>query len=411
MKKVIVVSEHFPPLNSIAAKRYGYMGKYFEEYGYDMRVITMRTHTGSFLGTKNEISVPIEEEKIIRIGTMGVSYPIHLLPIALIVERYRKKGRISRIINGNAWGWYEKVKKEIDLDKLCDSDIVIGSFPSVGSLLVARYISKELQIPFVAEIRDLISDFPEEGYRKNDFEIVQDIIEEKILLRDVDLIVTVTKGFQNILKKRFKGKRIATVYNGWEKNYEIGKEGVRGNYIYFAGTLYEHRIESLSLLIDVIENVNISIHLKVRSLGPEHLTHKLRTLVCERGATEFVEILDAESEKVVLKEQQEALINLVPSSIHKEEKALMTTIPGKLFELLVIDRPILAIIPSGSEIGEILSICNKGIATTDRKRISEFIRGSYGEYKGNPKVHDYSRKKQASKLLAELDKTIEGKRR
>ena len=38
MKKILIVSYYFPPLNAMASKRYGYMCKYFRENGYEPEI-------------------------------------------------------------------------------------------------------------------------------------------------------------------------------------------------------------------------------------------------------------------------------------------------------------------------------------------------------------------------------------
>ena len=74
MKKVLVVSYFFPPLNNMGAKRFGAMCKYFGKYGYEITVLTSHPHANCFLNTKLDLDVPKEIRKIIRIGRTGVSY-------------------------------------------------------------------------------------------------------------------------------------------------------------------------------------------------------------------------------------------------------------------------------------------------------------------------------------------------
>ena len=60
MKKVLIVSSHFPPLNSMAAKRYGYMCKYMEENGFIPYVLTKRERGGGYLNSKLDLEIPID---------------------------------------------------------------------------------------------------------------------------------------------------------------------------------------------------------------------------------------------------------------------------------------------------------------------------------------------------------------
>lgn len=54
--------------------------------------------------------------------------------------------------------------------------------------------------------------------------------------------------------------------------------------------------------------------------------------------------------KIVLEEQNRAKINLIASSIHASDKALMTTLPGKTFELIRLENPVLAIVDENQKL-------------------------------------------------------------
>ena len=82
----------------------------------------------------------------------------------------------------------------------------------------------------------------------------------------------------------------------------------------------------------------------------------------------------------------------------------MTTIPGKFFELIQMEKPVLAIINKSSELSSILLDTNKGRALCDKDEIYNFITKDYVNYKGySPKVELYSRKEQAKKLCCYLN--------
>ena len=168
MKKVLIVSSHFPPLNSMAAKRYGLMSKYMEANGYLPYILTQRARGGAYLNYKLDLECPIPEDRIIRIGSLGITYPIEDSVILELVEEYKRQNFFSRVVEEQCLGWFYKVKKELNIEILKDMDIVIGTFPDVGNLFVAGYVAEKLQIPYVAEIRDLISDYREGISRDED---------------------------------------------------------------------------------------------------------------------------------------------------------------------------------------------------------------------------------------------------
>lgn len=69
MKKILIVSYYFPPLNLIAAKRYGTMCKYFEEYGFEPYIITTK-HDRAFIewNVRFDLKLPVSQKQIIQLG-------------------------------------------------------------------------------------------------------------------------------------------------------------------------------------------------------------------------------------------------------------------------------------------------------------------------------------------------------
>lgn len=398
MKKVLIVSYYFPPLNLMASKRYGYMCGYFRENGYEPIILTTHARAVFDLDAKMDLPVPVEDENIIRIGMTGIPYPIESYLLTLILDWMGKKRKISRILEAGSLGWFYKVKNSLKYEKLSDIDVVIGTFPAIGNILVAKYVSQKLKVPFITEIRDLISDYEEEGFDRSEMDQRIERLLERAIISGTAGIIPVTAGFERILKKRYPQKRIMTIYNGWEMTEQKIECKNSEEYLYYAGTLYEHRVESIKIFINAIKKANLNTTVIIRSLGPKRLTEKIKTYVKELGMDSQILIKEATTEDVVRREQINAKINLLFSSVHRDDLALMTTLPGKLFELINIDKPVLAIVDSSAEIGEILRRTNKGIATSSENEIYTFIDNDYQKYIGNDHIKDYSRKNQAKKL-------------
>lgn len=404
-KKVLIVSYYFPPLNNMAAKRYGIMCKYLEQYGYTPYVLTTKAHQGSYLNSKLDLEIPIDTSRIIRIGMVGISYPIYDLFWLLLCNYVEEKKLRSRVVESVSIGWYQKIKKELDLNKLKDMDIILGTFPPCSNIIVARYLAKKLKKPYVAEIRDLISDYNESvGGLKRSGRL--DRLMEYLLLKDAKGIVAVTKGFRDILRNRYSKKKVMTVYNGWDVDSKASADiPQKDRYLYYAGSLYEHRLESLELLLHVISEIapTNSIKMIIRSVGPENLDRKAINMIYNMNLQKRVLLLPSASEEIIRKEQSNAFINIVLSSVHEKDQSLMTTVPGKLYELLKVDAPVLAIVPNISEVSDILRVTHKGIATIDQKEMKDFILSTYCDYQGNHTISFFSRKHQAKRLCKFMD--------
>lgn len=404
MKKVLVVSYFFPPLNNMGAKRFGTMCKYFGEYGYETTVLTSHPHANCFLNTKLDLNVPKEIHKIIRIGQTGVSYVPTTAFSQMIVQWLNENNLQTRTLECTSLGWYEKVKREVRLSELIDTDIIIGTFPSMENLLVSNYLSRRLKCPFVADIRDLITEYSEtEGDKKRSF--LLDEFVERLILRKASGIIPVTSGFGEVLRKKYPKSKIKVVFNGWEESCQAEATGGEAGYLYYAGALYTHRLESFELLMSCLKEVvaKKKVKMKVRSVGPRELNIKMKNMITANNMDEYIEILEAAEERIIKKEQANACINVVLSSIHEEDKALMATVPGKVYEAMQENAPILAIIPEKSDTAQIIAKTEKGIATTSKEKIVDFILDAYSCYAGNEHIEFFSRKNQAKRYCRFLD--------
>ena len=122
---------------------------------------------------------------------------------------------------------------------------------------------------------------------------------------------------------------------------------------------------------------------------------------------EYVSVLGAADERIVKKEQRNAYINVVLSTIHEDDRALMTTVPAKVYELLITQPPTLAIVPRCSDVGRILHYTNKGMATVAEDEIIDFIQKDCKRYTGNKNVNYFTRKRQAERLCNFMNKVLE----
>lgn len=409
MKKVLIVSYYFPPINMIASKRYGSMCKYFEEYGYKPYILTTRHTRSVWLDVKMELELPVNKDQVIRIGKPEENCVVDNLILKIVLKFLERYKYASRTITGLI-GWCEEIAKKIDLEQLKDIDIIIGTFPPMENLFAAYYLSKKLNIPYIAELRDLISDWTEtsDGYRPT--RMIDCAIEKYILMRAKGVIV-VTPGFRDILKKRLPNKKFKVIFNGWDDRRELNTDKEHnGKYLYYAGSLYAHRLESFELLIKCIKQANKLLKNKikfiVRSIGPKNLDVQAKKIVYRQNMQEYVSILEPAPESIVRNEQKNAYINVVLSTIHNEDIALMATIPGKVYELMAECVPILAVVPPKSDIEKVLNYTQKGITSISEKKIVNFILGGCEKCRGNQKITFFSRRKQAERLCEFMDELL-----
>lgn len=393
MKNVLIVSFFFPPYNSIASKRYGTMAKYMESYGFRPYILT--------IGAERNGKIPIDKRQIIRIAWL------EKISSSLTLAGLLDKFKIYLRTVDFSVGWYNDIKKHTAdiIQQFPEIDIVIGTYGPMANVLVARYLARKYNVPWILEIRDLISlyldDVPE-GYRHP---IWIDSFIEKYISNSAAGLIPVTKGYKNILNHYyFNSKKTCVIYNGWENNtynFENQSSINTEKYIYYAGRLYEHRLNSLYLLIKAVNSLRqkgYKIKVKMRiTIQQESIKDFIHNLSNEEK--DSVELLPSCQDEQTIQEKQNAHINVVFSDLNDDKDYLLATIPGKLMELLCFKPPILVIASPHCEMKAILDETKKGIVTNGIDDIENFIINGYKNCKGiHRNILRYSRKYQAAKL-------------
>lgn len=411
MRKVLIISFFFPPANCIASQRFGTMCRYFEEYGYEPYILTAHSLSQAYMGTDLENYVP--ESRIIRIGRLGYPYTCTSVSTIMMCQYIQKRGLRTNTLLPSSMGWYEKVRRELDLCLLKDIDIVIGSFPPIAPLLLAKYISNKIHCPYIVDMRDAMTEYPDFTDSHKNCRMLDSVM-ERYVYKEAAAVVPVGKEFCGQLKERYPRKAFKVVYNGWDK-YEGGnrKTDMEGKYLYYAGTIYEHCFNCLKLVFKAIKNVSDDMEIKmyIRSTNSEETGQQLKCLIEEEGLQEKIFLMTAADRGTVDAEQRKAYINVILNTISEDSRYMMSVVTGKIFENIQAPPPVLAISPKGSAIAKILDWTNKGTAANSVSEIEKFIRNPH-EYPGKESaVYFFSRKNQARIYCKFMDDILEGKHR
>lgn len=411
MRKVLIISYFFPPANCIASQRFGTMCRYFEEYGYEPYILTTASLSQTYM--KVDLKKYIPENRIIRIGRLGYPYVCTSILTTMICQYIEKRGLHTNTLLYSSMGWYEKVKRELDWSLLEDIDIVVGSFPPIAPLLLAKYISDKIHCPYIVDMRDAITEYPDYiGSHKNC--CMLDSAMERYIYKDAVVIIPAGREFCQQLKKRYPRKVFKVVYNGWDE-YEGDNTDTftEGKYLYYAGTIYEHCFECLKLIFSALKNVgdNSDIKMYIRSTSSKEIDHQIKCLIEEAGLQERVFLMSAADRGIVDTEQKRAYINVVLNTVCEDNEYMMSAVTGKIFENIQAPPPVLAISPKGSTIAKILDRTEKGISVNSVSEIEAFIRNPHGHNGKKSAINFFSRKNQAHIYCNIMNDILEGKLR
>ncbi len=330
-KNILFISHYFPPETGSASNRtYEHCRYWAKEHNVTV-VTNFPNHPFGkiFPGYKNRQT---KKEKIDGINVVRVlTFP----PL--------KDSPFIRAIN-KIWFMFAAVLYVV-LSRI-EFDVVLATTPNFFCGLAGKYISKLRRKPFVLEIRNL---WPETliavGVIKN-----KDIIgflehRAQKLYESATKIVTVTRSFrETLIKRNIAPSKLETIFNGISldmftnyseiTNKEISNFLEDGYKVGYIGTI--GLAQSIITLVDAAERLN-GTDVKFIVIGSGSEKEKLQKLIYEKSIRN-IRIFSQRP-----KNEIPAIIHsLNLFSVHcKRNDLFKTVIPSKMFEGMIMEKPIL----------------------------------------------------------------------
>lgn len=435
MNRVLIVSYRFPPQPYIGSLRLGKLAKYLPEYGWEPVVLTVDPERK--YGNKS-LSLEMPCGRVIRTidfdMTNELKKMVHIDPNASIFnlegklsqKKITKSQRMkNKAIESVMWfvsqfisfpdaqiGWYFIVKKYFtNILKKCEVDILFTSSSPSTSHLIGRYLKGELNVPWVADFRDLWTQNHISRRIYPLWKIEQKV--EKDVLKICDALTTVSKPLAEQLLS-FHGKPVAVVTNGFDKDdYDrISSTKIKENgkvKIVYTGKIYPNKQDPSLLFRAVKDLLNEGFirrgEVEIDFYGKDVSWAKSISYNMDmEGIINFYGLVPY-SESI--QKQMESDILLLLEWTDNQTKGVYT---GKLFEYLGAGKPILAVGPKGGVVDELLRETGAGVLVYNHNEtksvLKEWIalfrqRGFIPYYGRGEIISKYSRRSQA-KILAEL---------
>ena len=332
MKKILFLTDNFPPeVNAPASRTYDHC-KEWVKAGADVTVITCAPNFPQghvYAGYKNKLYQKeiLDGIKVIRVWS-------YIVPNKGFIKR--TLDYISYSITSFIAGLFIK------------SDVIIATSPQFFTALSGRTLSKVKKTPWVMEVRDL---WPESiktvGAMKDSIFIRYFEWQEKRCYNSATKIIVVTDSFKRTLINRgINENKISVIKNGVNRNlfthrpkdndliHELGLQGKK--IIGYIGTHgMAHKLDFILQCAKHLESEYPNLHFLF--IGNGAIKEKLFMLKEELGC-QNVTMLDSVSKKVVARYisiLDVCLINLKKSPLFK------TVIPSKIFENAGMQIPIL----------------------------------------------------------------------
>lgn len=397
MRNVLIISYYFPPVNKIAARRYGQMVEFMAENGWVPWVLTK-----DFSG---DLPVLIDEAQIIR-----VPYESHKIEKESINNK-NKINIIKKLIKMSGFQpstvdstieWVRYVKRNADniIEKLPTIDVVLSTFGPACAFELGLFFKRQFSCPAILDFRDMAA-FIE--VNKNVFSVFFDRFMEKKYVSDYDRLITVSPTLFDILNTNYKDKKTDVIFNGWTETNEKSVHSLKeSRYIYYAGRIYPHRIKGLEYLLCSMKKAEKNIKIKIRSISVKWVEEKFLKTVKDLNMERFVEFLepcDSETAKI---ESENAYINLIVEDMSTDNYWSKGNMTGKFMQLLPLDPPLLSIARKDNDMGPILKETGRGKLCSTVDEISDFLNSfeeDQDKYKIDiKKLEKYSKRSQAEKL-------------
>ncbi len=287
---------------------------------------------------------------------------------------------------------------------------IITTGPPHSLHLIGLQLKKKLGVKWIADFRDPWTTI---GYHKQ-LKLTKKSKQkhkalEKLVLNTADDIV-VTSSVTKTEFEAITNKPIEVITNGYDYESVESKPLDAKFTIAHIGSLLSKRNpiilwQVLSELVQEHEGFSKDFQLNFVGAVSETVLQSIETV----GLANHVNNAGYVSHKESIIYQKSSQVLLLVEIDSKETKCI---IPGKLFEYMVSNRPILALGPQGSDVENIIKETNTGnyFYYTDYKSLKSTILAHYKSYQNkNLEVHaiglqKYSRKSLTSKLASVLKK-------
>jgi glycosyltransferase involved in cell wall biosynthesis len=297
-------------------------------------------------------------------------------------------------------------------------DAIYSTAPPPSAHLVAYALKGLSGLPWVADFRDLWTENP---YRDAGVGPLRTRVERKLeasVLSKADTVLTISDVMRSSLG-RGRTVPVHVIANGYEpREASLAPSPPRARFtVCFTGKFYTHEyapfLEGLRRFVDAA------------ALGPEDLEVKvfgasfaeLRDPIRRSGLDTIVCVSPPVPHSQALQEQADASILLL---VIDEIGGIEGRMTGKVFEYLQAKRPILAIVPSDSEVAGLVRTTGAGVVvdpTPDNvaTALIDFYRefrvsGRVAWHGDQTRVEAYSRPKLARRLAEILDSLVEPRR-
>ncbi len=423
MTKALIITYYWPPAGGPGVQRWLHFANYFEEFG--VKPIVFIPENPSYPIVDNELSAKVSYKiEIIKFPinepykfaklfskkkTKSISKGIIPKKNSATLDKFLLYIRGNYFIPDARIGWVKPSTEYLsDYISKNNIDVVITTGPPHSLHLIGLNLKEKQNVKWLADFRDPWTTIHyHKQLRLTDSSAKKHKELEKKVLQTADLVI-VTSPTTKEEFKTITNKTIEVVTNGFE-NLNISKESLDSKFtISHIGSMLSGRNPKnlWKILAEICtENEEFSYALKLQLIGAtsDEVLNEIRKYKLSNN----IETANYVSHVEALKIQRYSQILLLVESDTPETRAI---IPGKLFEYLAAQRPILAFGPEKSDIETIISETKSGqfFTYTSTEALKNQILNWYNQFKENRlsistlSIEKYSRRTLSEKMASLL---------
>jgi galactitol-specific phosphotransferase system IIB component len=417
-EKILIITYYWPPAGGPGVQRWLKFVKYLPDFGVQPIVYIPENPT-----------YPIVDENLVKevsdkatILKQKIFEPYQLASFLSknktkkmnsgIIPNQKKQSFLDKVflwIRGNLFipdARFFWVKPSVSyLEKYIienNIDTIVTSGPPHSLHLIGMELKKKLNVKWFADFRDPWTTI---GYHKSlrlsNYAAKKHKDLESSVLNTADTIIVTSKTTKTEFQV-LTTKPIAVITNGFDVE-KVEKQTLDAKFsLAHIGSFLSARNPKLlweSLVELAAEIPYFKSHLEIKLIGA--VSQEVLDSIADFGLDVYLNNLGYVSHQEAIAHQRKSQVLLLIEIDSEETKSI---IPGKLFEYMVSNRPIIAIGPNGSDFAEIITNTNTGVFFdySEKVKLKKLILDFYNQYlEGKLQSHGIGLQKYSRKYLTE----------
>ena len=421
--KILIITYYWPPAGGPGVQRWLKFVKYLPEF--DIQPIVYVPENPTYPIVDAHLETEVSDKAIILKNKIFEPYQLASFLSknktrkisSGIIPNQKKQSFLEKLmlwVRGNLFipdarvfwvkpsvAYLEKYIRENEID------MIVTSGPPHSLHLIGLELKQKLNLKWLADFRDPWTTI---GYHKSlrlsNYAAKRHKQLEHQVLNSADTII-VTSKTTKLEFQAITSKPIAVITNGFDvEKVEKQTLDIKFSLAHIGSFLSERNPLILwESLVELLQELpDFKSHLEIKLMGA--VSQEVLETISQFGLNSYLNNLGYVSHAVAVEHQRKSQVLLLIEINSEDTKSI---IPGKLFEYMVSERPIIAIGPKDSDFAEIITNTNTGVFFdySEKARLKQTILDYYtqfleGKLQSNGVGLQHYSRKNLTKQLVEL---------